>query len=45
MTNSPQAIDAVVGQLRTLRLPYMRRAAPELLKDRQVAALGSGRSR
>ena len=32
MTNAPQAIDAVVGSLRTLRLPYMRRAAPELLR-------------
>ncbi len=28
----PNAIDRVVGQLRTLRLPHMRRAAPELLQ-------------
>ena len=27
-----QPIDEVIGNLRTLRLPYMRRAAPELLK-------------
>ena len=32
MTDAPQPIDEVVGHLRTLRLPYMRRAAPELLK-------------
>lgn len=28
----PRAIDEVIAQLRTLCLPYMRRAAPELLK-------------
>ena len=28
----PQVIDEVVGQLRTLRLPHMRKAAPELLR-------------
>lgn len=28
----PHAIDEVIAQLRTLRLPYMRKAAPELLK-------------
>lgn len=30
--SAPRAIDEVIAQLRTLRLPYMRRAAPELLK-------------
>lgn len=32
MTDTAQAIDEVVGSLKTLRLPYMRRAAPELLR-------------
>ena len=30
--SAPQPIDEVVKQLRTLRLPYMRRVAPELLR-------------
>ena len=30
--SAPQAIDAVVKRLRILRLPHMRKAAPELLK-------------
>ena len=32
MTDALQPINEVVGHLRTLRLPYMRRAAPELLR-------------
>ena len=32
MSASADVTDEVVGQLRTMRLPYMRRAAPELLK-------------
>ena len=29
--SAPQAIGEVLAQLRILRLPYMRRVAPELL--------------